>query len=119
MFVTVTIRGKRIGPSELESIRETLQQHLGSSRTQLSRIVCRRLSWHQPNGLPQDIACREILRRLEEMGLVQIPRPQHDGNNKRKLKGSELLQQEWDFQGLNMEGVLGSGQKIELERVSS
>lgn len=112
------IRGKKIDSEGLECIHQLIQQYSGRSRTQLSRLVCEELGWVQPNGKPQDVACREILRRLEGLGLLQLPRPRHDGNNTRRIPG-RWLQEEWDFPEPDLEGRLSRIQTIELDRVDS
>jgi len=67
-IVPIQIRGKKIDCDELRWIRQSIQQYFETSRTQISRVICERLGWAQPNGKPQDVACREILRRLEGDG---------------------------------------------------
>ncbi len=67
------IRGKRIAEEELIAIRRFIEEHPEANRTMISREVCTELHWLQPNGNPQDVACREILRRLEQQGLIHLP----------------------------------------------
>ena len=69
----LVVRGKEIGAKEIEVIREIIGNNLNFHRTKISHYVCEKLGWKQPNGRPQDVACREILRILEKHGLITLP----------------------------------------------
>jgi hypothetical protein len=66
-------------------------------RTRMSQVVCAKLGWRQPNGWPKDRACRDVLRRLEELRIVRLPPrlanptnrklPVNDPRRKRILQG--------------------------------
>jgi len=112
------IRGRKIDTPELERIRQLIKQHFTSSRTKLSRFICKEFDWIQPNGKPQDVACREILRRLQTFGFVELPRPRQDGNNSHKM-GECWRQEELDFPEVAIEGRLTREQTLLLERVDN
>ncbi|MCI0694599.1 DUF4338 domain-containing protein [candidate division KSB1 bacterium] len=71
----IRLRGKRIGASELQQIRDLLSTdgHLG--RSHLSRQLCRLWDFRQANGAYREIACRDLLRQLEQRGLITLPAP--------------------------------------------
>jgi hypothetical protein len=71
----IRIRGKLITPSDLELIRHLLltEGHLG--RSHLSRQLCRLWDFRQANGAYREIACRDLLRQLEQRGLITLPAP--------------------------------------------
>jgi hypothetical protein len=48
-------------------------EHYSEGRTRISEVICQRLSWRQPNGWLKDRACRDMLRRLEELHIVKLP----------------------------------------------
>ncbi len=48
-------------------------EHYGEGRTRISKVVCVRLAWRQPNGWLKDRACRDVLRRLEKLGILKLP----------------------------------------------
>lgn len=73
----LTIRNRRITPADLETIRELIDLEGNRGRTHLSRRLCRLWDWRQPNGAFREIACRELLRRLEQKDLVQLPARLH------------------------------------------
>jgi hypothetical protein len=50
-----------------------VERHGDKGRTSISERVCRALRWRQPNGALKDMACREILRKLDMLGVVTLP----------------------------------------------
>jgi len=69
----LTVRRRRIGPEELALIRQLIAQEGEHGRTHLSNRLCELWDWRQANGRFRQIACREVLRRLQAKGLVQLP----------------------------------------------
>ena len=70
----LTIRGRPLSADDLALIRE-IAAHAGQTRCAISRAVCTRLGWTQSNGRPWDMACRYLLRRLEQQGVLTLPPP--------------------------------------------
>jgi hypothetical protein len=70
-------------------------EHYGDGRTRISEAVCTRLAWRQPNGWPKDRACRDILRRLEELRILKLPpritRPTNKKLSKNDARRKNLL----------------------------
>jgi hypothetical protein len=61
----------------------------GRGRYFLSRELCRRWGWTQPDGRLKDVACRDILLRLEDKGLIELPARQRGairGARRRKIE---------------------------------
>lgn len=48
-------------------------------RTRLSKEICVAWDWVNENGNPKDIACRSLLRKLEQKGYITLPAPQRVG----------------------------------------
>ena len=69
----IRIRGRVITPADLELIQQLLRTegHLG--RTHLSQRRCRLWDFRQANGAYREIACRDLLRQLEQRGLITLP----------------------------------------------
>lgn len=69
----IRIRGRIITRADLELIRHLLhtEGHLG--RTHLSQTLCRIWDFRQANGAYREIACRDLLRQLEQRGLIVLP----------------------------------------------
>lgn len=68
-----TARGRVFRRRELAKIRKLTARHASDGRTRISEEVCKALNWRQPNGWLKDRACRDVLRKLECAGLVELP----------------------------------------------
>ena len=62
---SLTILKQEIGAHELAVIRELIQAEGGRGRTYISKQLCQLWDWRLPNGQLRDIACCDLLRRLE------------------------------------------------------
>lgn len=67
------IRGRRIGADDLQDIRATISDHWSNGRTAISRLLCERWDWRQPNGQLKEMACRALLLSLEAKGALELP----------------------------------------------
>lgn len=70
---SLTILKREVGSTELALIKELIETSGDCGRTYISQQLCRRWDWRLPNGRLRDIACRDLLRRLEKRGLIQLP----------------------------------------------
>lgn len=84
MKETLIIRGRKLSPDDLTLIQSLIQNHWQQGRKFISQQLCRHLQWYQPNGNLKDMAAREILRRLQQMGLIQLPPGRTNGNNSQR-----------------------------------
>jgi hypothetical protein len=73
MNEAIRYRGKVFGPREIDEVREIIEAHPQRSRWFISRELCRRWGWTQPNGVLKDILCRGLLLRLEAQGFIELP----------------------------------------------
>jgi Domain of unknown function (DUF4338) len=73
--VQLVIRNRAISEADLGQIRDLIQCEGEQGRSHLSRVLCQRWDWRQANGAYREIACRDLLRRLDSRGLVQLPSP--------------------------------------------
>ncbi len=73
MNEAIRYRGKVFGLREIDEIREVIAAHRERSRWFISRELCRRWGWTQPNGVLKDIICRGLLLHLEAQGLIELP----------------------------------------------
>ena len=73
------VRGREIGPAELEQIRVWLALHPEWSRRRLSIELAGAWDWRSPTGQLKDIAARDLLNRLEARGLIDLPARQRRG----------------------------------------
>ncbi len=63
----------------MNTIRMLLQEHPSWKRTRLSVEICNLWQWQRPNGQIKDMACRELLRKLEARNLIELPPRQRPG----------------------------------------
>lgn len=73
----LVIRNRRLDGSDLSTIRALIQAEGGQGRSHLSRRLCRLWQWRQANGAYREIACRDLLRQLEQRHLIELPAPLH------------------------------------------
>jgi hypothetical protein len=66
-------RGRQITDAEVESIRALIAENPGSSRNALSRRLCERWGWVQPNGALRDMVMRGLLLALHRAELITLP----------------------------------------------
>jgi hypothetical protein len=106
------LRGRRFTYRGLRTIMRCVAEHYSEGRTRISEVVCIRLGWRQPNGWLKDRACRDVLRRLENLRLLRLPprltTPQNGKLAAKDVKRNELLR---DI----VTPVVAMPQKIELE----
>ena len=75
----VTIPAERtLGPEipfdrALALIRRLQAEHPEWCRSQLSRELCQRWDWRRPHGQWRDMACRDLLLKLERAGHLVLP----------------------------------------------
>lgn len=75
--------GRSFSADELFAIRTLIEQHPQIKRTPLSRLICERLEWRQPNGALKAMSCRVALLRMQAEGLIQLPPSQNPKNGRR------------------------------------
>lgn len=114
---SITILKREIGSSELELIQALIERFGHRGRTYISKELCRLWDWRLPNGQLRDIACRDLLRRLDRRGLIQLPPPLHAAR-KPGYKNKTVLPEDFtskpvvqplqDFSSIEIEMVRGS-----------
>lgn len=91
------LRGRPVTPQDLNGIRSIVHQYWEQGRTFISKELCRIWNWHQPNGALKDMACRELLRRLEQKGLITLPPKKIDIDRRQKKQSLQGLPHETDL----------------------
>ncbi|MBN1850244.1 MAG: DUF4338 domain-containing protein [Deltaproteobacteria bacterium] len=112
-MLPITIRKRTISEADLSLIRETIDTHRGKSRTKLSKILCIRWNWFQPNGQTKDMACREILITLHRKGLINLPPGRHDGRNHKRNQFIPLVETDQ----IPIQGIPSSLAPVKLKSV--
>lgn len=73
------IQGRLLTEIEVNEIRILLGGNPSWNRSRLSRELCELWSWRRPDGQLKDMACRELLRKLEFRSLIKLPPRQRPG----------------------------------------
>ena len=76
------IQGRFLSKVDVDEIRILLCEHTSLNRSRLSRELCVRWFWKRPDGQIKDMACRELLRKLESRSLIKLPPRQRPGPGK-------------------------------------
>jgi len=66
-------RGRDINAADVDFIRALIAAHPAWSRRALSRELCQRWDWKQPNGELRDMVCRGLLLALDRAGAIELP----------------------------------------------
>ena len=82
----MVIQGRRLHCTDIDYIRQLIQENPSWNRTRISKEICRQWDWKRPNGQLKDIACRSMLRKLQDLGLLVLPKPLHAGHYQRKIR---------------------------------
>lgn len=83
----VTIQGRRFFP-DITVIEELLAENPGWGRTRLSVELCEQWDWRNPSGQLRDMACRNLLLRLEKLGHIVLPPRQRKSTNDYRNRSS-------------------------------
>jgi hypothetical protein len=85
--ILYSFRNRSIRSTEIDFIKGLIEQHPTEGRSRISRRICETWDWRHPGtGHIKDMACRDLLLRLEERGFIKLPPPkivQPGGYNKR------------------------------------
>ena len=73
MGEVIRYRGRWFTAKEIDEVRGIIAAHPDKSRWFLSREICRRWGWTQPNGVLKDMVCRGLLLRLASAGFIELP----------------------------------------------
>ena len=69
----LVIRRRVLRPTDLQLIRQLIEREGAQGRSHISNRLCEIWNWRQANGRFRQIACRDLLRRLEAHGLIDLP----------------------------------------------
>jgi len=81
----LTIQGRELSVVDIKTIHHLITDNPGWHRTRLSKERCALWGWRTEKGLLKDMACRSMLRKLEQEGIVTLPVARHSGNRQRRI----------------------------------
>jgi hypothetical protein len=73
MEVKLKYRGQLITDTDVASIRAFIAENPDASRNALSKRLCQRWGWVQPNGALRDMVLRGLLLALHRAELIELP----------------------------------------------
>jgi hypothetical protein len=73
MEVKLSYRGRVIHPQDIAFIQALIDAHPGMSRRALSKELCERWDWRQPNGQLRDMVCRSLMLELHRAEHIELP----------------------------------------------
>jgi len=82
----MTIQGRQLVTDDIKLIQRLMADNPDWHRTRLSKELCRLWNWRTDKGLLKDMACRSMLRKLEQRQLIVLPVARTSGNRARRIK---------------------------------
>ena len=70
---TTIVQGRELSQTDVQDIRDLIASWPKGTRWKISRELCRRWSWLTLTGQLKDMACRTMLNKLDEKGLITLP----------------------------------------------
>jgi hypothetical protein len=109
--------GRSFSAADLQVIGQIVTDFPALSLTELSRTVCEVLSWKRPSGRLKDQECRQMLERLQNSGLLNLPGvrrfgpkgPQTVDPTDRGKAHPEISGSPGEFEPLSLQLVVGEG----------
>lgn len=74
-------RSRKLCEVDIAAIKAIIDQNYSQGRSYISRELCRKWSWVQPNGKLKEFAARDLLLRLEEKRYITLPPRKNQKNN--------------------------------------
>ena len=71
---TPLLAGRDFNAQDIQLIGDLIAQAPALSRTALSQRVCQQLGWLKPDGGLKEMSCRVAMLRMQEDGLIALPR---------------------------------------------
>jgi len=87
--VLYSFRNRDIRSSDVAFIKEMIKRHHAEGRSSIARRLCEAWGWRQIGGQLKDMACRDLLLRLEGRGFVTLPKPLNKGRGSLTLSLDE------------------------------
>lgn len=113
MDAVLSVQGRSMSGSDLESVRSLLKAHPDWSRWRLSRVLCEQWNWRNVVGELKDMAARSLLLKLQERGLITLPTKRRTTVNRMKITRALEI-----FDATSIQGPLKDLGALEVQEVS-
>lgn len=91
MTESLTLQGRRVSPAELEHLRQWMGENPHWSRWRLSRELATRWDWRNEAGRLKDMAARTLLVKLQQRGLLELPKRRQVPTNRMRCGAERAL----------------------------
>lgn len=85
------IQGRNIAPEDIELIKKLIEDNPSWGRTRLSKQLCILWNFKSANGSLKDMACRNLLLKLQKQKLLTLPVPKKKANNDKRNSSTRLV----------------------------
>jgi hypothetical protein len=85
----LTLQGRRITASDIETVKSLISTNPSWNRTRISKELCMLWDWRRAGGELKDIACRSLLRKLEQLGHIQLPKGKHKNDSPARREAAQ------------------------------
>jgi len=99
---------------DIRFIQALISEHYQRGRSHISKLLCESWQWVQPNGKLKEYAARDLLLRMEEQALIELPPRLRPKNN---LKEKSFAQIPFFVQE-PINGSVGEHDRPYIERVN-
>jgi hypothetical protein len=100
---------------DIRFIQALISEHYQRGRSHISKLLCESWQWVQPNGKLKEYAARDLLLRLQEQGLIELPPRLRPKNNLKQKSFSQIP----FFVQEPVHGSVGEHGRPSIERVNS
>jgi len=69
----ITLHNKKFTQDDIQLVRRLIESEGHKGRTHISKKLCEIWNWRTPKGQLRDITAREVLRKLDQRGLIVLP----------------------------------------------
>jgi Domain of unknown function (DUF4338) len=90
----LVLQGRTLTPKDRATIEELIATHPGWSRRRLSQQLCVQWNWRNGAGQIKDMAARSLLVKLQERGLIGLPKRRQVPSN--RMRSQRLEARDWD-----------------------
>ena len=108
-------RARQLGMQDIRFIQALISEHYQRGRSHISKLLCESWQWVQPNGKLKEYAARDLLLRLQEQGLIELPPRLRPKNNLKQKSFSQIP----FFVQEPVNGSVGEHGRPSIERVHS
>ena len=85
------VQSRQLEAEDLAWIRQLIDARPSWNRTKLSRHIAQSWQWQNQAGRLKDMACRTMLLKLEQKGLISLPARERPSNNRCACRPVALL----------------------------